>query len=313
MTKRDTVVVVGTGQVATMTAAFVAMRGAEDVVLLGVEGGSTDAAGTDINRAGYHLGFPSVVRRTSSYEEAQGARVVVIATGTDSAQAGTVRRSLEKNAPVLRQVAGRVRDAAPDALVIVATDPVELMCHEVVSMGIRPERVLGLSGEVAAALFASHVATASKGRVRQGDVASVVLGITCDPTAPAALVAVPSLSSVNGAPLSERLDERGVAWAVAQLADVGQARPPRYGVCLPAAALARMVTALLAGDTATLLCAAQHHGEYGIHGLFTGGLVVVEDYQVREIKTPELPDADARRLEPAARRLGALLEGKDPM
>lgn len=135
--------IVGAGQVGSATAFALALRGvANAVVLVDRAEALARAQAEDIAHA---VPFASAVQVTSGgYPDLAGAGVVVISAGVAQQPGETRLALLARNAAVFREVVARVLDAAPDAVLLIASNPVDVMTQVTTRLsGLPPGRVIG--------------------------------------------------------------------------------------------------------------------------------------------------------------------------
>ena len=135
--------VVGTGQVGSAAAYALALTGtATEVVLLDHDPAFARAQAEDIAHA---VPFASATRVSAGgYPDLAGAGVVIIAAGVAQAPGETRLALLGRNAAVFRDVIARILDAAPDAILLVASNPVDVMTQVATRLsGLPPARVIG--------------------------------------------------------------------------------------------------------------------------------------------------------------------------
>src|SRR6478672_8320327 len=120
------VTIVGSGFVGATAAMRVAQKGlADDVVMIDIVEGLPQGLALDMRESSPIEGFEPVVRGTNDYADTAGSDVVVITAGLPR-QPGMSRMDLlEKNAGIMREVAGAVRRTSPDAVVIVVSNPLD--------------------------------------------------------------------------------------------------------------------------------------------------------------------------------------------
>jgi L-lactate dehydrogenase len=120
--------VVGCGMVGSTSAYALVMSGVgREIVLVDVNRARADAEANDIYHA-VPFAHPLTVR-AGEYGDLDGARVVVIAGGVAQRPGETRLQLLQRNADVFRQIVPSVLRAAPDAVLLVVTNPVDVMTH----------------------------------------------------------------------------------------------------------------------------------------------------------------------------------------
>jgi L-lactate dehydrogenase len=194
----------------------------------------------------------------AGYPELAGARVVVLTAGVGQRPGETRLQLLTRNAAVFREVVPAVLDQAPDAVLVVATNPVDVMTHlaarYAAERGVAPGRVLGSGTTLDTARF--RVLLGRRLGVDSAHVHAYVVGEHGDSE-----VLTWSLATVGGIPVADMARRHGVAFdeAVREGIDAGVRRAAYriisgkgatyYGV---GSALARIVDAVL-GDRRSVL------------------------------------------------------------
>jgi L-lactate dehydrogenase len=138
--------IVGCGMVGSASAYALVMSGVgREIVLVDVNQARAGAEANDIYHA-VPFAHPLVVR-AGGYADLAGARVVVIAGGVAQRPGETRLELLHRNAEVFRGIVPAVARAAPDAVLLVVTNPVDIMTHVAArfasEFGIPPTRVIG--------------------------------------------------------------------------------------------------------------------------------------------------------------------------
>jgi L-lactate dehydrogenase len=135
--------IVGTGMVGSSAGFALALGGgATEIVLVDQNPARATAEAEDISHA-VPFGRPMLIR-AGDYDDFAGAGVVILAAGISQKPGETRLALLERNAAVFRTVLGEVMRVAPDAILLVATNPVDIMTHVATRLsGLPPGRVIG--------------------------------------------------------------------------------------------------------------------------------------------------------------------------
>jgi L-lactate dehydrogenase len=138
--------IVGCGMVGSASAYALVMRGVgREIVLVDLNRARAEAEANDISHA-VPFAHPLTVQ-AGDYAELRGARAVVIAGGVAQRPGEARLELLQRNAEVFRQIVPSVLRAAPDAVLLVVTNPVDIMTHLAArfaaEFGVPPTRVLG--------------------------------------------------------------------------------------------------------------------------------------------------------------------------
>jgi L-lactate dehydrogenase len=135
--------IVGAGMVGSAAGFALALSGgASELVLVDANPARAEAEAEDISHA-VPFGQPVMVR-AGGYPDLAGSEVVILAAGVGQKPGETRLQLLERNAEVFRQVIGAVMRQAPGAILLVATNPVDVMTHAATRLsGLPPARVIG--------------------------------------------------------------------------------------------------------------------------------------------------------------------------
>jgi malate dehydrogenase len=193
---------------------------------------------------------------------------------------------LAVNLDIIKKVAAGVRENSPNAVVIVVSNPLDVMVWAMRELtGFPRERVFGMAGVLDSARFRYFVAQELGVSVR--DVVAVVLGGHGD-----TMVPLPRYSSVSGVPLRSLLDEAKIAAIVKRVQGAGGEivglLKTGSAFVSPAEASIEMAEAVLRDQKRVLACAARLEGEYGVKGLYIGVPVLLGAKGVERIFELEL-------------------------
>ncbi len=261
--------IVGAGNVGATSAQRIAERElAREVVLLDVAEGIPQGKGLDMAESAPVERFDTRLIGTNDPGALAGCDLVVITAGI-ARKPGMSRDDLQAtNADIVGTVSEGVRDVAPDAIVVVVSNPLDVMTYVALQKtGFPPHRVVGMAGILDSARFRFFIAEALDVSVE--DVTAFVLGGHGD-----SMVPLPRYSSVAGIPLTELLDGDIIDAIVQRTRDggaeiVGHLKTGS-AYYAPASAVAEMTAAIVHDKKRILPCAAYLTGQYGIHDLFVG-------------------------------------------
>ncbi|MCJ7596678.1 MAG: malate dehydrogenase, partial [Desulfobacterales bacterium] len=213
---------------------------------------------------------------------------------------------LSTNMGIMRTVVREVAAVAPDAILIVVSNPLDAMCHVAYeTSGFPKNRVMGMAGVLDSARFRAFIAMELKVSVE--NVHAFVLGGHGD-----TMVPISRYSTVAGIPITEMLSPerikaieertRGGGAEIVGLLKTGSA------YYAPASASVEMADAILKDKKKILPCAAYLEGEYGIHGLFIGVPVKLGLQGVEEIIEIKLGPEEKKALHHSADAVRGLVE-----
>ncbi|MDY0322818.1 MAG: malate dehydrogenase [Candidatus Carbobacillus sp.] len=291
MTRRK-IAVIGAGFTGATTAFMLAERGLGDIVLVDIpqQESPTKGKALDMQEAMPVLGRDVTITGTSSYEDIQGADLVIITAGI-ARKPGMSRDDLvSTNAGIVRQVSEQIKVHAPQALVLVLSNPADVMTYVAYqTTGFPKERVFGQSGVLDTARFRTFVAEATGVSVR--DVTGFVLGGHGDDMVP-----LIRYSYVGGIPLEQWLDAETIEKIVERTRKGGGEIVSLLGsgsaYYAPAASLTEMAEAVLLDQKRILPAIAYLEGQYGHHDLYVGVPVVLGASGVEKILSLELTESE---------------------
>lgn len=265
----DKITVVGAGNVGATTAQRIAEKElARQVVMVDVVEGIPQGKGLDQWQSAPIEGFDSRVIGTNDYADTAGSDVVVITAGIARKPGMSRDDLLNTNAKIVRSVSEQIRDSSPDAIVIVVSNPLDVMCHVAKeTTGFPRERVIGMAGVLDTARYRAFLAEAMDVSVR--DIQAMVLGGHGD-----TMVPLISYTTVSGIPVTQLLERSKLDAIVARTrsggAEIVKHLKTGSAYYAPSAGAVQMVEAIVLDQRRILPCAAWLEGEYGISGIFLG-------------------------------------------
>src|SRR5690349_2391133 len=290
------VTVVGAGFYGSTTAQRLAEYDIFDtVVLTDIIDGKPAGLALDLNQSRPIEGFETKVVGVTTgpngegYEAIEGSDVVVVTAGLPRKPGMSRMDLLEVNAKIVRQVAENVAKYAPNAVVIVVSNPLdEMTALAQQATGFPKHRVLGQAGILDTARFTTFVAEAAG--VPVGSVRTLTLGSHGD-----TMVPVPSQCTVGGRPLAEVLPADKIEELVTRTrnggAEIVALLKTGSAYYAPSAAAARMAKAVAEDSGAVYPVCAWVDGEYGIDGVYLGVQAELGAAGVkRVVETPLTPD-----------------------
>jgi malate dehydrogenase len=292
------VTVVGAGHVGATCAFQLAERNVADVTMIDIVEGMPQGKALDMAQCGAIFDFDVSVTGSNDLADVKGSDVVVVTSGMPR-KPGMDRMDLLKiNAGIMKDVATNIAEHAPDAIVVVITNPLDVMAYAMLKVtGFPRERVIGMAGVLDAARFRRFIAWEYGCSVR--DVNAMVLGGHGDQMVP-----LPRFSTINGIAITELIPAdritalcdrtRTGGGEIVKLLKTGSA------FYAPAGSGAIMVEAILR-DTGHLLPACAYlQGEYGYKDLFMGVPVKLGREGLKEIVELELSADEKKMLDASA-------------
>ncbi|MFN7310624.1 MAG: malate dehydrogenase [Vampirovibrionales bacterium] len=263
------IAVIGAGNVGATTAQRLAEAElAKTVVLVDVAEGIPQGKALDLAQSGPVYGYDTQMIGTNGYDEVAGAELVVITAGIARKPGMSRDDLLETNAKIIRSVSQEIKRVAPDSIVIVVSNPLDVMCHVALeATGFPKERVIGMAGVLDTSRFRTFIAEAADVSVK--DVQAFVLGGHGDSMLPGV-----RYSSIAGIPLDkfiaqDKLDEI-VLRARNGGAEIVKHLKTGSAFYAPSASVIDMVESIVKDKKRILPVAAYLQGEYGVNNLYVG-------------------------------------------
>lgn len=273
---RKKIALIGSGQIGGVLAQLAAAHELGDIVLFDILEGVPQGKSLDILVASPVAGFDVNLQGTNSYEDIKDADLVIVAAGL-ARKPGMSRDDLiTTNSKIMRSVASAIRQYAPNAYVIVISNPLDAMvtlCHNVT--GFPKHRVMGMAGVLDSARFAAFIAQELQVSVK--DVQVLVLGGHGDDMVP-----LIRFANVSGIPVMYMLEKKyGVDKAREVMDDLVKRTRHAGGEIVgllktgsafysPAASVIVMAEAILKDQKRVLPVCALLEGEYGVDGYYVG-------------------------------------------
>jgi malate dehydrogenase len=263
------ITVVGAGNVGATAAQRIAEKElARTVVMVDVAEGIPQGKGLDQWQSAPIEGFDSRVIGTNGYDETAGSDIVVITAGIARKPGMSRDDLLNTNAGIVKSVSEQIKTTSPNAIVIVVSNPLDVMCWVAKeATGFPRERVIGMAGVLDTARYRAFLATALDVSVR--DIQAMVLGGHGD-----TMVPLISYTSVSGIPITQ-LMEKATLDAIVDRTRNGGAEIVKHlktgsAYYAPSAGAVQMVEAIVNDQKRILPCSAWLEGEYGMKGLYLG-------------------------------------------
>ena len=303
------VAVIGAGNVGATCAFVLAQKNIGEVVLLDIYEGFAKGKALDMSQGGQILNYDGRITGTKDYEDIADADVVVVTSGFPRKPGMTREDLVGKNADIISQVGGGIREHAPDSVIVMVTNPLDLMTYHMQKVtGFPPERVVGQAGILDSARMTHFIA--EELGVSNEDVQAMVLGGHGD-----TMVPLPRYTTVSGIPITQLMDEAtieaisertaGGGGEIVKLLEKGSA------FYAPGSAAAIMAESILKDRKRSLPCSAYLTGQYGLDDIYIGVPVILGSEGVERIVELELEKSELDSLHGSAafyrEQLGSIL------
>ena len=273
MIKRNKIALIGAGNIGGTLAHLIGLKELGDIVILDVAKGTADGKALDLEQSSVVEDFDSNIIGTDNYEDIAGADAVIVTAGI-ARKPGMSRDDLmATNTKIISLVAEGIKKHAPNAFVIVITNPLDAMVYVMQKVtGFAPNKVVGMAGVLDSARMSLFLSR--EFNVSIEDVKAFVLGGHGD-----TMVPLIRYSSVAGIPVPDLVE---MGWTTKEKIDEIVQRTRDGGAEIvkllgngsayyaPASSAVAMVESYLKDKKRILPVAAYLNGEYGVKGLYIG-------------------------------------------
>jgi malate dehydrogenase len=299
MLVKPRIAVVGAGMVGSSAALKMAQKELGDIVLVDVVEFVAEGKALDMAESSPLDGFDvALVGKTNDYSVIKDSDVVVITAGVPRKPGMTRMDLLMTNAGIVETISNHIRELAPNSIVIVVTNPLDVMTYVAWKVtGFPRERVMGQAGVLDSIRMRYFVAQELGVSVK--DVQAMVLGSHGDQMVP-----LPRYTTVSGVPITELLPPetierindrtRKAGTEIVNLLKTGSA------YYAPGAAVAEMVEAIVRDKKRLMPCSVLLKGEYGLNDVFIGVPVILGKNGVERIVELKLTEEELKALHQSA-------------
>jgi malate dehydrogenase len=284
--KRNKIALVGAGNIGGTLAHLAGLKNLGDIVILDLNEGTAKGKALDLEQSSVVEDFDSSLTGTADYKDIAGADVVIVTAGIARKPGMSRDDLLATNVKVISSVANGIKANAPDAFVIVITNPLDAMVNVMQKVsGLPANKVVGMAGVLDSARFGLFLSRELNISVE--DVNCFVLGGHGDTMVPlvryscAAGIPIPDLiemgwiSKTKVEEIVQRTRDGGAE--IVKLLGNGSA------YFAPASAAILMAESYLFDKRKILPVAAHLNGEYGVNGLYIGVPAVIGKNGVEKI------------------------------
>ena len=274
MAKGKKVTIIGTGNFGSTVAFILAMNGTcHNIVLRGRNYDVARGKALDMSQAANAARQHTIVKAAKTVECINGSDVVVITAGAPRGPGMSRDDLLTKNAEIVKKYATEIREHAPEAVVVVVSNPLDAMTYVALKeTGFPKERVLGMAGILDSARMAHFIY--EKLEYGAGQIRATVMGGHGD-----TMVPLPKFTTVAGVPIEDLLDSEEIGEIVAKTRNGGAEIVNLLGngsaYYAPAKSTAVMVDSILRDTKQIHSCAVMLDGEYGGYKDIVSGVPVM--------------------------------------
>jgi len=292
--RRAKIAIIGGGNVGASCALWAASKQLGDIVVLDIPEVADKVKGRmlDLAQCGPVERFDAAVTGTADYSDIAGSDVVVVTAGLPRKPGMSRDDLIEKNVKIVRSVAEQAAAHAPDAVMIVVSNPLDAMVYTAwKASGFPTNRIVGQAGCLDVARFRTFIAMELGVSVE--DIQALLLGGHGDDMVP-----LPRYTSVHGIPVSNLLPADTITRCVERAKAGGGEIVKLMGTSAyyaPASGTIMMVESIVRDKKRILPCAGYCDSEYGVGGYFVGVPCVLGAGGVEKIIEVDL-DGDETKL-----------------
>ncbi len=274
MSKSKKVTVIGTGNFGSTVAFILAMNGVcHNVLLRGRDYNIAKGKALDMSQAANAARQHTIVRAGKGPEDMVDSDVIVITAGVPRSPGMSRDDLLIKNAEIVKMYSQEIKEYAPDAIVVVVSNPLDVMTYVVLKeTGFSRKKVLGMAGILDSARMAHFIY--EKLQYGAGQIRATVMGGHGD-----TMVPLPKFTTVAGVPIDDLLDSEEIGEIVRKTRNGGAEIVNLLGngsaYYAPAKSTTVMVEAILRDTKQIHSCAVMLEGEYGYSDIVSGVPVMI--------------------------------------
>jgi len=304
---RKKVTVVGAGNVGATVAMRIAEKELADVVVVDILEGVPAGKALDLAEAApIECHDAKITGVTNDYSLAKGSDIVIVTAGIPRKPGMSRDDLLTTNAGIMKSVITEIAPVAPDAILIIVSNPLDAMCHVAFdTSGFDKKKVIGMAGVLDSARFRAFIAMELNVSVENTH--AFVLGAHGD-----TMVPLPRYSTVAGIPITELMSAERIEAIIERTrkggGEIVSLLKTGSAFYAPASAATEMAEAILKDKKKILPCVTYLQGEYGIHNLFIGVPVKLGSAGVEEIIEIKLTDDENEALQRSAQAVQGLVD-----
>ncbi len=303
------ITIVGAGKVGTSAAAFMMLKELDDILLIDIIPNKPQGEALDLGHAASILGISVDIRGSNDFKDMEGSDIVVVTAGFPRKPGMTREELLGKNAGVIADIASKIKEYAPNSIVLLTTNPLDAMTYVMYKkLGFPRERVIGFSGVLDAGRLAYYAS--KKLKVSPASIVPIVLGMHGQ-----AMFPVARLSTVLGVPLTELLSKEEIDEIVQDTVKAGatitqlRGYSSNYG---PGAGLAVMVESIKKNQRKAFIASAYLKGEYGYNDIVLEVPLILGANGIEKILELPLTEEEKKGLNESAEAVKNLIDKLPP-
>lgn len=298
MLGKTKITVVGGGHVGESCAFILAIKDlVNEVVMIDIVENLPQGKALDMMQAGPIMGYDTKISGSNEFAAMQDSDIVIMTAGYPRKPGMSREDLIGQNAPIMKNVAEKIKEYAPDSIVIVVSNPLDAMtymCKKVT--GFPDHRIIGQAGMLDSTRFMAFLGMETGISIKT--ITGMTLGSHGDDMVP-----LPRFSLLGGQPCTEVVEKEKLDAIIARTKKGGGEIVKLLGTSAywaPAAGTVMMAESIIQDKKMVLPCHAILHGEYGIEGLFVGVPVKLGRNGIEEIVEFDLTEEEKAALKKSA-------------
>jgi malate dehydrogenase len=298
MLGKTKITVIGGGHVGESTTFILAMKElADEVVMIDIVENMPQGKTLDMMQAGPILGYDTKIIGSNDFADMKGSDIVIMTAGYPRKPGMSREDLIGQNTPIMKDVATKIKQYAPESIVIVVANPLDAMtymCKKIT--GFPDNRIIGQAGVLDSTRFMAFLGMETGVSIK--NIQGLTLGSHGDDMVP-----LPRFSLIGGRPTTEIVESDKLDAIIARTKKGGGEIVKLLGTSAywaPSAGTALMAESIIMDKKMVLPCHVVLHGEYDIEGLFVGVPVKLGRNGVEEIVEFNLTDDEKAALKKSA-------------
>jgi len=297
------VAIIGAGNVGSTSAMRIAEKGLADVVMVDIKQGLARAKALDISDSAHISTHEFKITGSENFSEIKGAAIVAVTAGLSRKPGMKREELLSKNKEIIQGVAGHIKKHAPKSIVIVVTNPLDVMSYIMLKeCGFSKKKVLGMAGDLDTSRFIGLVA--EELGAKTSEIAALVMGSHGE-----TMVPVISKTTISGRSIRELLSKEAIEGLVSKTkrrgAEIVSLLKQGSAYYAPSAAVADLTESILTNRKRVHCVSACLNGEYDLKDIFIGVPAVIGEAGVEEILDVDLTEEEKKAFERSAEAVKA--------
>jgi malate dehydrogenase len=264
------ITVIGAGNVGSLTAMRIAAEGLGDVLLIDVVKGLALGKALDLEDARPLLKSNYNIEGSDDINQAKDSDIVVVTAGLARKPGMTREELLVKNARILKDICLKIKELAKDAIVIIVTNPLDIMTlYALKTTGFKPGKLFGMGISLDTARFINLIS--QELNLPATDIEALVIGAHGEGMLPLA-----GFTKIKGVSLDEFISDEKIKSLITRTINRGAQIVANLGTgsafFAPSAAVASIVKTIVKDEKRTIGLCSYLNGQYGIKDSCIGSL-----------------------------------------